>query len=223
MGNGVKLSITHNLNQAMQDMKISEQEIPFRLARALTRTGQAVKAAEQEEMGRVFDRPTPYTMGSLQLTPATKADLRAMVWFKFGASKYMRPQVFGGERPAKRIEHWLRNAGILPGDKYVTPARGAPLDAYGNLPGGMYNKILTDMAAGPDVTQHKTERSRLRTRDTSKCYVRYKNGKPIGIWLRKGKQDIPLIAFISAPKYKPVFRFFEIAQEVASREIIRML
>ncbi|MDD2321684.1 MAG: hypothetical protein PHO83_16700, partial [Geobacteraceae bacterium] len=49
---------------------------------ALNKTGKLIKEAEVAEMKAVFDNPTSYTLNSLKLTPATKDNLQATVWFK---------------------------------------------------------------------------------------------------------------------------------------------
>jgi hypothetical protein len=46
-----------------------------------------VKRALEYEMPFAFDRPTPYTLGSLYLSPATKAIPVAKVWLKDDAGK----------------------------------------------------------------------------------------------------------------------------------------
>lgn len=56
---------------------VSERRLNAITATALTRTAVAVKAAVLQEMTRVFDRPTPYTMRSLYIQTATGSQANA--------------------------------------------------------------------------------------------------------------------------------------------------
>lgn len=133
---------------------VPEKQIPFALALGLNRIAAHVKSEEAREMRAVFDRPTPYTMRSLQTIAATKQRPAAFVYFKDksgsfvgdtesagqiantiipGRRHYLLPQVFGGTRPLKAFEARLRQAGALGAGQYALPGVGAKLDAYGNM------------------------------------------------------------------------------------------
>jgi hypothetical protein len=141
-----------------------ERHLPFAMAKGLTKTGQLVKDEEIKEMKRVFDRPTPFTLNSLKLTPAKKDSLLATVWFKdpprLGSGQhYIEPQVFGGTRELKRMEKMLKM-------KHLMPGAGAKLDAYGNISRGQLTQMLSVLKAfnmaGYDMNQ--TSRSGKRNR-----------------------------------------------------------
>jgi len=105
---------------------------------ALNKTGKAVKAEEQNEMKSVFDRPTRYTLNSLKLTPATKDNLQAKVWFKDPArmgAHYLVPQVDGGSRKLKGFERAF-------GEEFV-PGEGVRLNQFGNVTGGQIVQIMS--------------------------------------------------------------------------------
>lgn len=122
-----------------------ERHLPFAMVKGTTRLGQLVKAEEVEEMKRVFDRPKPFTLNSLKLSPAKKDNLSAVVWFKDpprlgSAQHYLEPQVFGGGRELKRLEKLLKM-------KHLMPGSGAKLDAYGNLSRGQLTQVLSVLKA----------------------------------------------------------------------------
>jgi len=128
---------------------------------ALTLTAKEIKQAEQAEIKRVFDSPVPYTVNSLQLTPATKDRLSAVVWFKspdrMGAH-YLVPQVAGGQRRLKGYELALGMGRLVPG-------KGARLTKAGNLSLGQIRQLLSvlgkaDKAVGD--MQNITARSRKK-------------------------------------------------------------
>lgn len=141
-----------------------ERQLPFATAKGLTKLGQLVKEEEIQEMKRIFDRPTPFTLNSLKLTPAKKDRLSATVWFKDpprlgSAQHYLEPQVFGGGRELKRLEKLLKM-------KHLMPGAGAKLDAYGNLSRGQITQLLSVLkafnTAGYDM--NLTSRSGKRNR-----------------------------------------------------------
>jgi hypothetical protein len=66
-------------------------QLPFATAKALTLTGQIVKNSIRGSMQVGFDRPTPYTLNSVFLKPATKTDLVAVVNLKNQAQKGASP------------------------------------------------------------------------------------------------------------------------------------
>ena len=72
---------------------IERRQLPFATSLALTRTALMVKAAEVEEMKRVFDAPTRFTLNSLFVRPAKKSRLEAVVWVKDYDQRLMRPHV----------------------------------------------------------------------------------------------------------------------------------
>ncbi len=128
---------------------LPQKQIPFAIALALTRTAQDVKQAEYMEMQKVFDRPTPWTLRSLYIKPATKQNLEALVGFKDTSSNrvttlpFLPPEIHGGERQMKRFEELLNRIGILPYGMYVTPGSGCPMDQYGNIPRSLIIQILS--------------------------------------------------------------------------------
>ncbi len=67
-----------------------KSQLPFATAKALTLTGQKVKAGITSAMQRSFSNPTPYTLNSVYLKPATKTNLVAEVELKNWASKERR-------------------------------------------------------------------------------------------------------------------------------------
>ncbi|NWB23933.1 MULTISPECIES: hypothetical protein [unclassified Pseudomonas] len=66
------------LKKTLSDLE--HRQMPFALARAQTLTAKLVEAAEIEEMSRVFDRPTLFTLNSFFVRPAKKGGPGAVVW-----------------------------------------------------------------------------------------------------------------------------------------------
>ena len=190
------------------------KQIPFATAKALTKTGQKIKIAIVQEMKRVFNNPTPYTLNSLQLTPATKQSLVATVWFKeFGgkgtaATKYLTPQVYGGSRSMKRSEKKLGS--------YYVPGGAIRLNKYGNITPGNITKIMSNLRLFSEKGF-----SMNRATGSSKYFViRNRQGRLIpGVWERTKKEVKPMLIFTNNPNYQKRLPFFEVAEKVFNATI----
>lgn len=153
---------------------------------ALNKTGKLIKEAEVAEMKAVFDNPTSYTLNSLKLTPATKDNLQATVWFKQPdrmGQHYLVPQVDGGQRKLKGFE---RGVGL--GE--LTPALGAKLNRYGNVSPGQIRQILSVLGKAETSAGYManiTDRSRRRNtkeRDYVVIDSRQRGNLPLGVYQR---------------------------------------
>lgn len=143
----LKINVTHNFPQVSAAIASAKKQVPFALARALTKVGQDVKEAQQKEIAKVFDRPTRYTRNSVFLRAATKARPEAEVWLKWGKrpDHYLLPQIVGGLRPQTRFEERMRKTGYITFAERLVPTSYAPLDAEGNIGRGTVTKILSQL------------------------------------------------------------------------------
>lgn len=225
-----KMDARSNINEALRNFKDWRVNVPLATAKALTFTGQAVQAAEKQEMPRVFDRPTPFTLNSLYLKPATWADLSVRVFFKDLRWKahYLVPQVEGGNRPLKRFEQMLQSRGLMPVGMFAVPGSRADIDAYGNMSRGQLVKILSALNALPETgylaNRSAASAARRARSKKPKALTNYFVGRPtpkdpIGVWERVGKTGLrPILIFVKTPRYKKRFDFYGIANNVATRE-----
>lgn len=220
----IGVSVRANVSQVMAGLAATQRRhIPFATALALTRTAQAVLRIEQAAMVRVFDRPTPFTLNSIAVRPATKARLSAEVFFRefagkgIAGGKYLKPEVYGGARRPKRSELALRAAGILRPDEFIVPAKGFPLDAFGNLPSGLMQRILAQLKAqrDPSLNEGARGRSRRRRPQAGHYFVPGEGSAlPRGVWERFGSRAIrPVLIFVREPRYRARYPFYEIAAE----------
>lgn len=211
--------------------EIADKDAPFLTAYALTKTGQDIKTAEYKSMQDVFDRPTRYALNSLQLKPATKTDLSAVVDYRyFGgtpAERYLGPQVEGGARSHKSHEKRLIRAGVMKADEYAVPGQGIKLDAYGNIPGSTIERILSQVGAAEQMAGYKANettksRKRNKRKNTGRYFVlgpdranMHRRNVQRGIYWRKGARDIvPVIVFVRKPQYQKRFPFYDTARQV---------
>lgn len=195
--------------KGLEDVRSMLSTCPKQAARAteiaLNVTGKKIKEDIQSEMQRVFDRPVPYTLNSLQLTPATSSKLTATVWFKEPprmGQHYLMPQVDGGQRKLKGFER-----GIGLGE--MEPAVGAKRDRYGNVSVGQLRQIMSvlgkaEVSAG--YAANKTARSATRNikeRDYVLIDRRQRGNLPIGIYQRF--QDGPKVTALGRRTAQRVF------------------
>lgn len=214
----------------IKNLGIVEKQVPFLTAYALTKTAQDIKAAELDLMGKVFDRPTHFTLNALFVKPATKTDLTAVVEFKEGFGKtipawrYLGPHVDGGGRQKKSHERALERAGILKADEWAVPSTTLPVDSNGNVPGKVFTRILSQLRASPDPKQNMTPKSRKRAvKAAGGQYFVMRGNSRIrdGVYQRlaDGKRILPVLLFVRQPQYQKRFPFYEKAQEVYRQRV----
>ena len=233
MVSGFQINVSADLDRLEKSLDVFQREsVPFWTAKALNDTAKDIKDAEVNEMTRVFDRPTRFTLNALYINFATKQRLVAQVLFKEGfgsipAWRYLGPQVEGGGRAKKSHERALERAGVLRPDEYCIPGQSIALDAYGNVRGSELTRILSDLGANRDPLQNSTARSR-RTRK-GRARGRYfvlrpggsgapnsdRNVHP-GIYFRAAGQRIarPVIMFVTAPRYQERLPFYNVARRI---------
>ena len=211
------------------------------VAAALNITAFAVRKAEQEEMRRVFDRPTPFVLWSLSVTKATADTLTAVVSSKdIGGSRYsgsatrwdimIAPHVFGGNRQYKSMERRLQYVGILPTGWYIVPGQAMPLNAYGNIKPSEIVKILSWLNAllqySQGAMQNRNEKVRNRMNQTERAGAAYFATSPIynanaglraGVYLRTRTGQIkPMLIFVNRVQYKAILDWEGVARRTVN-------
>lgn len=194
----------------LKEMEHEQKKFRFGAAVALTRTAKRSQEAVKAGIRSSFDRPTPYTVNSTRIRPATKQRLQADVLLKdesfkgTPATRYLWPQVHGGIREPKRIEVLLRARGIISGNEYVVPGKGVRLNTYGNMTRGQVQKILSNMGAQYDAHQNTTNRKMIQ------YFVARIRGIR-GVWQRvgvKGRRIKPILIFVKSPTYRKRLDFY---------------
>ena len=201
---------------------IVQSQLPFATAAALTKVAEKVMADEKREMRRVFDQPTPYTMRAMAIRPARKDAqiIQSEVFFREFAGKgtpaykYLMPNIKGGMRSAKRHERALRANGILNPPMLTAPARDAPIDSRGNIAGGIYQSILSEVGAAfyASGNQSMNKTGRRRKKKIRGYYIAKKGGRAVGIRQRISKEESrKILNFIQPVAYQPRFDFYGVA------------
>jgi hypothetical protein len=225
---------THNaLKVAANLREIAKRAEEYATRAAVNVTGKRIKQAEYDEMQRVFDRPTPYTLRSLYFKPQTKINRTAEVGFKDDsggtpAKYFLTPEIEGLQRSAKRFERALRYYGILPEGWYVTPLSGAPEDAYGNVPGRFFVQVMsqlrTQLYAGYESrlggeTADRAKRRKSLVRQGFRLFAirpGQRSHLAPGIYSADlfGANLTPVFAFVQQARYSKRFHFYDVARRV---------
>lgn len=147
------------------------------LEHALDHTARDIRDGIREEMTRVFDNPTRYTLNSLQITPTRNHNMKASVWFKEPdrmEQHYLVPQVEGGQRKLKGFERALDDTRFVPGE-------GVRLNKFGNVSFGQIRQILSVLGRAEHHAGYQaniTARSRkTNTKARDYVYIRKRNGR----------------------------------------------
>ena len=209
------------------------RQMPFALALATTRTGQAVKRSLQLELARVFEKPTRFTTDAVATISATKSRPVFTLFIKDGgkgtpAEKYLKAEIEGGPRRAKRFERALQSRGILPAGWYAVPGRFTQLDAYGNTSGALATQILSDLGAFGEQGYTANRVTKRRARESGGASKYKRASKYFAI--RPGQKGTPgvykiladgqarlVFVFVSSASYAKRFDFQGISQREAAR------
>lgn len=114
--------------------RLEKQQLPFAAARGLTETARLASRQMTSALPEIFDRPAPFTMRSLFVTPARKDSLVARIGVKDVQARYLLLQQTGGTREPK------------PGSPIDVPV-DAKRDQYGGLGRGAVKRLLAKKGA----------------------------------------------------------------------------
>lgn len=223
----LKLDI-NSVPLAREISDIQRKQIPFALILAQTRLAtHRIKPGINQVMSKRLDRPTPTTLRSLFVQAATKSR-GAKVWFKdswttgIPADTYLQQAVQGGARPHKRFEKSLIAQGLMKAGQNAVPNRGL-LNQYGNVSRGVMTRILSGLGAAESRRGYQanaTGSQRSRRKGNAERYFVGTVGNESGIWERKasafGEGVKPAFIYTDgAPKYRVIFPFFKIGENIA--------
>lgn len=224
----VTVSVKANISDTLRylDERVRKQ-IPFATALALTKTAQRVHGRVIDEMKNKFDRPTPFTLKSLYVSPAKKQNLQAAVFLKDrpagknpnALSEILNQQFAGGGRIRKRLEMWLQRAGYISSNEFVAPGAAAKLDRYGNISSGQVQQILSQLRAGPDAAAYASNSARSQRSQARAGKMFWSRGGklPRGVWMRVGAGVKPVLLVISTPAYQRRINLDAIADKVVAQ------
>jgi len=225
----ITIGIKHNIGETIALLNTRfRKQVPFATAKALTKTAQLAQAAVVGEMKKKFDRPTPYTLKSLYIKPATKQKLEARVFLKdsiFGGNpnslaEILGHQYAGGTRIRKRLEKALSRAGLISEGEFVAPGAAAKLDQYGNMSRGQIQQILSQLRAGldPYSWSSTSARSKANVKKSGGMFWSRGGKLPRGVWMRAGSGVKPILIVIAKPRYRQRINMDRIVRRVVDTQ-----
>lgn len=229
----MQLGINVDIDEAIKKLDLFRKEqLPYALSVAINDTAVEAKEAIKDEMSRVFDNPTDWTLNSLYVRKGSKSNPAARVWIKNFAAKgpspedWLKPEILGGQRNLKRMEKALQHKGLLPPGMVIYPTKYADLDAKGNIKQGQVVQIMSYLnifgEQGYKANMDKAGRKRFTSRTGHAYFVGKPKGKIAGIWKRVNfavtsqTAVVPIFYFIPSPTYKPRLDFYGVANKTFS-------
>lgn len=132
--------------------RVQKKQIPFAASKAINDTLKQVVKAEQAQMHKKLDRPTPFTVKAFKIKYAKKHTLYGEVSIKPIQYEYLKYQIEGGTKVKKNI-------GV--------PTTNARLNRYGNIPSrrrGLVKgkkQFMTDTGVWQRYGGKKNQRAKL--------------------------------------------------------------
>lgn len=214
--------IEDNLSLFLNTLEEARRQYQFAAIVAATRTAKATVPFLSGVTQRVFDRPTPFTVNAFWFRSATNANPVAEVGIKDFASKgtpaikYLRAEIFGGTRRQKRSEKAFARTALSGNRGFWVPGPGVTLDAYGNVPGSVIRRILSDVRADGEVGYLANRTARSVKRNKRYRAERYfvptlASGLAPGVWVerpRGSRRIMPALLFVTGVSYTRRFDFF---------------
>lgn len=218
------------------------KQVAYATSRALNAAAYKAAQVTKQEMARVFDRPTPWVLGSVRYTKATKEKLQATVDFDFWGNKQgvtvshvLKAEIFGGRRALKRHEVALKRIGVLPEGMAIIPGAAAQMDAYGNMSAGQINQIMSWFKAFGEQGYRanmrdggkRLGRSKNGQRGFAYFVLKRRHGKLLpGVYQRfsfgaAGSAVKPVMIFVTVPAYRTALDFYGVAERAAVTEFRR--
>jgi hypothetical protein len=107
----------------------ARKQLPFATAQAINATAEKVRLAQRDNMREVLDEPTPFTLSSVAVKRATKANQVALVYVKPVAAAYLLPYEIGGKNKLN--------------SKALLKPINAKVNQYGNLPRNLVRRLAS--------------------------------------------------------------------------------
>jgi len=198
---------------------------------ALSDTVDDLYTRQQMEMNKVFNKPSPYVlMGLKKSYPGGRegqsnrarfgqGSLKAGTYFEyFGGTgspeSIVKPHVFGGQRSRKSSEKRLQGMVALLGTQDTVQGRNYPRGSGGDINGARYSEMLAAVGALSETARSAMPKGKQRNRKNVSFFVIKREGTPIGIAERRGK-DVKVMLVNTKKKtvYKKRYDYFGVGQK----------
>ena len=228
----IEISIrSHATLLERQLLRISRELREEATKRVVGRSGALVRRRIMDEMPKLFDRPTPWTVNSVRYAASND---QAVLFIAYdtskgvSAEKFLAAEVRGGARRNKRSEQALELRGLLPAGMQIAPGRGDELDRFGNLRGGLVVQALAGIGAMRETGYAANATAKSRERWRKKGLAHRRTGTPFfvghaaesgisGVYQIMGRHRVRAVMhFIPKPIYRERMPFDALAGGFAS-------
>ena len=233
--NAMQISVkakTDGLKRWMNDEQ--KKKFPKVLSQTLNAVAFDAKYQNKTEIAKVFDNPVAATRNATWVNKSTPKKLFAEVKIKskdevgwnVTPNMWLQPQVDGGERVHKSYEKALIARGIMNPNQFTVVT--GKQNKNGNITGGRVMKILSQLGAAEKYAGYnanETDASRKRAGSRRERYVAInRGGRPIGIFVRRGKNLENVLAFVNnPPMYRERFDFYGMSMKAYDKNFEREL
>lgn len=219
---------TKQIDDAFERLLAMPQIIEKAVVAAITDTVHDIHTRQIKEMEMVFDAPTPWIKkGLIKALPYGKdrgqfgnkrlgqSIGNSGVYFEDfprgkSQSDVIRPHVYGGPRGKKPNEKRLASIGAFTSNsQFAIPAAGYPRNQYGNVPGSVYSRMLSDLGA-IETAQPLTKKGKAKP---AKFFVMRNESGQEYIAERIGDDLRTVLIFVDSVNYKKRYNFHEIASQ----------
>jgi hypothetical protein len=179
----ISINVQSNIDKVVREfVDTTKKQVSYAARKAVSKTAEDVRTALVDEMKRVLDRPTPYTLRSVYNRMRRGDPPTADVWLRDrfdrgkgggAAAEYLLPQIEGGLRAQKRMEYALTATGYLPNGWVTVPGQGAKIDAYGNMANGQVRSILSALGAAELTSGYSSNRTATSAKRRRKQLAEY--------------------------------------------------
>lgn len=217
-----------NIDDVLRSVSQYETKIVKTMSGALSETVNDMYLAETHEMRRVFDRPNPYTMNALFKKYPRKGeglDVAGIAFREFGvkgtpAYKYLMPHINGGPRRMKASERALQHVGGIKAGQMTVMGANFPKDAYGNITGGQYTRMLAELDILPGVLRGAKGKAKKRKASNAQFFLYTPKGLnfPVGVAEKRGKDITIMLRFVSKVNYQKRFDFYTIGGGIVAQQ-----
>ena len=207
--------------------KECKRKIPGVVTNALNKTGKQVRIESRDVITRAFDNPTRSTMSATWVEYAKESKPEMMVYLRETPSgksrvapvQWLKAQVTGGARDAKASEKRMRMSGrMLSNQFYIVNEKYR--NSKGNITGGRVEQILSQLQSAElyaGYTANQTPGSK-RKKKRNQYFTISRGGKPVGVFIRKGKTTENVLGFMNrSPQYQVRLPFYDYTTQLFNK------
>ena len=180
------IKVTVDTTQVSGLFKNLGVKLPKVLVTTVNVLADMVKAATINEMITKFKGGTSgWVLNSFKVAKAKQGDPVAGVYYDYVNRNFMRTQVEGGVRRPKGMEGLLSAKGVLPKGLAMLPAKGVPLDGYGNMSRGTISQVLSGLKAYTGTNARNNRQGKTLRSGAAFFAIQSSKGKlPAGVYKR---------------------------------------